>query len=351
MKRIFTLFLVLSMMFLSGCGAWMNGERLSVTPHENKLQQASGEIFEAETYAQMQVALIDKIEAGSDSMVVSVSAFAEATADKDIQSAVEYVKNSTPIGAYAVKEINYEVGKNRGQLVIAFHMEYRHGIGELARIKSAANMEEATMHITNALGECTDSLVFMVNNYVQTDLVQLVADYGNDNPDKVMEQPQVRVSVYPDTGDSRIVEIYFTYQTSREELRKMRDQVEAVFTSARLYVRQTTVKETYSRLYSFLMERNEYTIGTSITPAYSLLHHAVGDSRAFANVYGAMCRREGLDCRVISGTKNGETHFWNMIRYRGEYYHVDLLECSKNGDFKMLKASDMSDYIWDYSAF
>lgn len=350
MKRIFTLFLVLSMMFLSGCSAWMNGERLSVTPHENKLYQASGEIFEAETYVQMQEALIDKIEAGSDNMVVSVAAFAEATADADIQSAVEYVKNSTPIGAYAVKEITYEIGKNRGQFVIAFHMEYHHGIGELIRIKSAANMDEATMHITNALTECTDSLVFMVNNYEETDLVQLVADYANDNPDKVMEQPQVRVSVYPDMGDSRIVEIYFTYQTRREELRKMRDQVEAVFTSARLYVRQTTVKETYSRLYSFLMERNEYTIGTSITPAYSLLHHAVGDSRAFANVYSAMCRREGLDCRVISGTKKGEKHFWNVIRYRGEYYHVDLLECSKNGDFKMLKDSDMSDYIWDYSA-
>ena len=44
------------------------------------------------------------------------------------------------------------------------------------------------------------------------------------------------------------------------------------------------------------MERYDYRIETSITPAYSLLRHGVGDSRAFAVVYAAMCQQAGLEC-------------------------------------------------------
>lgn len=348
MKRILTGLLIFSSLLLTGCGFWMDGERLYVTPHQGNLQQASGEIAEVETYQQMRDALVQKIETGSKDLIVSVSSFDAATADFYVSTAITYILQNTPIGAYAVNDITYEIGTNRGEQVIAFHVDYRHGIGEIMQIKSAENEEEATTHITNALKECDDSVVFYAKAYMDTDIALLVEDYANQNPDLVMEQPQVRVVVYPNSGQERIVEVSFTYQNSRADLRKMQEQVENIFTSAELYVQQTKVKETYSRLYSFLMERNDYTLETSITPAYSLLHHGVGDSRAFANVYSAMCRRAELDCKVISGTKNGEPWFWNAVRYQGRYYHVDLLG---GGKFQMLKDEDMTGYVWDYSAF
>ncbi|MBR3978673.1 MAG: hypothetical protein IKJ94_03505 [Oscillospiraceae bacterium] len=348
MKRILASLVLVSSLLLTGCGFWMNGERLYITPHQGSLQQTSGEITEVETYQQMRDALVQKIEAGSRDLVVSVSSFDEATADFYVNTAITHILQKTPIGAYAVNDITYEIGTNRGEQVIAFHVDYRHGIGEIMQIKSAENEEEAITHITNALKECDDSVVFYAKAYVDTDFALLVEDFANRNPDLVMEQPQVRVVVYPNSGEERIVEVSFTYQNSRADLRKMQEQVENIFTSAELYVQQTKVKETFARLYSFLTERNDYTLETSITPAYSLLHHGVGDSRAFANVYAAMCRRANLDCQVISGTKNGEPWFWNAVRYQGRYYHVDLLS---GGKFQMLKDEDMTGYVWDYSAF
>ncbi len=348
MKRILIGLLVLSALFLTGCGFWMDGEQLYITPHQENLQQASEEIVEVETYQQMRDALVHKIETGSGDLVVSVSSFDEATAEFYVSTAITHILQNTPIGAYAVNDITYEIGINRGEQVIAFHVNYRHGIGEIMQIKSAENEEEAITHITNALKECDGSLVFYAKAYTDTDIALLVEDYANQNPDLVMEQPQVRVVVYPNSGQERIVEVSFTYQNSRADLRKMQEQVENIFTSAELYVQQTKVKESYSRLYSFLMERNDYTLETSITPAYSLLHHGVGDSRAFASVYAAMCRRANLDCKVISGTKNGAPWFWNIVRYQGKYYHVDLLS---GGKFQMLKGEDMTGYVWDYSAF
>ena len=67
-------------------------------------------------------------------------------------------------------------------------------------------------------------------------------------------------------------------------------------------------------------------------------------------VYGAMCRQAGLECRVISGTRNGEAWYWNLIRADDRWLHVDLLEASSQGGFIYLENDQMEGYVWDYSA-
>ena len=125
-----------------------------------------------------------------------------------------------------------------------------------------------------------------------------------------------------------------------------------VFEAAELYVSgDGAERQKYSQLYGFLMERFDYTVETSITPAYSLLHHGVGDSRAFATVYAAMCRRAGMECLMVTGTRSGEPWVWNIIQVGGIYRHVDLLQCSVQGRFQEKTDAEMSGYVWDYSAY
>ena len=99
------------------------------------------------------------------------------------------------------------------------------------------------------------------------------------------------------------------------------------------------------------MERATYEIQTSNTPSYSLLHHGVGDSRAFAVVYASMCRRAGLECRIVTGTRNGEPWTWNMVRDGELYFHVDLLRSSLSGGFREYTDGEMGGYVWDYSNY
>lgn len=99
------------------------------------------------------------------------------------------------------------------------------------------------------------------------------------------------------------------------------------------------------------MERFDYKQDTSLTPAYSLLCHGVGDSRAFATVYAAMCRGAGLECTVVTGTRDGVPYTWNIVQDNGQYYHVDLLRCHVTGQFKQTRDWEMNGYVWDYSAY
>ena len=76
----------------------------------------------------------------------------------------------------------------------------------------------------------------------------------------------------------------------------------------------------------------------------------MGDSKAFADVYGAMCRQVGLECITVSGTRMGEAWHWNMVKVDGAYYHLDLLGSHRGGAFRLLTDDQMSGYVWDYSA-
>lgn len=146
----------------------------------------------------------------------------------------------------------------------------------------------------------------MIKNYADTDFAQYVQDYAAENPVEVMEVPQVTVGVFPESGNDRVVSLQFVYQSSRETLRTMQSYVQSVFSSASLYVNgEGTENLKFAQLFSFLMERNIYKVETSLTPAYSLLRHGVGDSRAFATCLCFHVSQNGAGCSHSYRYKSG----------------------------------------------
>lgn len=348
MKRWAVAVAVLLSLCLTGCSGIFDGSYLSVEPHQTPALKDPIKNPTATNYAQLYKALIALIENGTTESVITVSDYSNTLLDEDARLAVDTALSEHPIAAYAVEDVTYELGKSGGRKALAVKIRYVHDRAEIKKIKQVKNMDEARQAITEALNQCEPRLVLRIYNYRDEDFVQAVENYSFENPQLVMETPQVSVNCYPETGTQRVLELRFTYQTSRDSLKSMQEQVQDVFTSASLYVNsEAQPLEKYTQLYSFLMERYEYKLETSITPTYSLLRHGVGDSRAFATVYGAMCRQVELECQVVSGTKNGVSRCWNIVKVNDVYYHVDLLA----GEFRMRSDREMTGYVWDYSGY
>lgn len=347
MKRLVCLIVSMGLL-LSGCG-WFRGSYVSVTPHRHTNDNRENEAVSAANYSQLCGALEDMVHSGVESSVIHVADYDAALVSQEMTQAVRHVRETDPIGAYAVEEISWELGTSGALPAIAVDIQYRHGRTELNQIQSVSGMEAVQQKLGGALERCDSSLVLLVSDYEAADMMQLTEDYAGAHPDSVMEAPEVSVQTYPDSGSTRVLELKFSYQNSREDLRQMKQQVSPVFTSAVLYVSGNDAQSRkFSQLHAFLMERfAEYQIKTSMTPAYSLLRHGVGDSEAFAMVYARMCVRAGLDCQTVTGTLDGQPWFWNMVCCDGLYYHVDLLR----GEFAMLTDNQMGSYVWDYSAY
>lgn len=337
-------------LLLSGCG-WLDGSYVSVTPHQEQSASIRTENLSVSNYEQMLKVMEDVVSKGTETCVINVVNYEQDYLELNVANAVQRIQNIYPIGAYAVEHIEYEIGSNTGKTAIALDITYRHSRTEIRNIQKAKDLESARKIVGQALESYDTVLVMDIETYEELDYAQVVHDYALIHPQNVMEIPQVTWEVYG-IGASRVVELTFFYQTSRDALRTMQSQVQPVFDSAVLYVSgEGAQQQKYAQLYAFLMERFDYKLETSITPVYSLLRHGVGDSRAFATVYAAMCRDAGLECMIVTGTRNGEPRIWNIVKMEDRYYHVDLLACNETGKFRIMTDDEMTGYVWDYSAY
>lgn len=343
-RAVAALALVLALV-LSGC-SWMDGSYVSVTPHQVAVgQNDSGNARAVRSYTELRSALVRLIDEGSTKGLFSLSDYPREEAEADMAEAVKYVMTVYPVGAYAVQDIQYGFGSG----AVSVDITYSRSPEEIAGIHTVRRMEGAEQAIAEALDESTEKLVLQISGYRETDFTEIVRDYARSNPDRVMETPLVEVRICPEQGDVRVVEMVFQYRTDRQELRSMREQVQPVFSSAALYVSgQAGEWVKFSQLHTFLTERFDYQLRSSVTPAYSLLCQGVGDSQAFAQVYTAMCSRIGLNARSVCGKRSGEEHWWNLVNIDGAWYHLDLLG---EKQFMPLTDGQMADYEWDRSAY
>lgn len=344
MKKRCFLFLLALCLLLSGCSSYV-----SITPHREQRTGTQTEVVSASDYLELLAALKEMIASGTEVAAITVADYPEAMVEFGIQRAILHAKENDPIGSYAVQDILYELGTSGGVPAVSLNILYLRSRTEIQRIRTATGMTQAETLTANAVEGYESSLVMLVKDYKSRDFSQFVQDYALENPQSVMETPQVSQAIYG-TGTNRVVELIFTYQTSRDTLRRMQSQVEPVFDAASLYVSGDGAdRQKYAQLYAFLTERFDYKLETSITPSYSLLRHGVGDSRAFATVYAAMCRSAGLECQVVTGTRFGEPASWNIVLDDGVYYHVDLLQ--ESGTYQELTDAEMNGYVWDYSDY
>ena len=348
-EKILILALCLSLL-LTGCG-WLDGSYVSVTAHREQHQQTTTQALVASSYQELLRVFSDLVSDGTESAVINIAGYPAEAVERGVAVAMDYAMNDYPIGAYAVSAIDYELGTNNGVPALAVTITYRHSAAQIRAIQTVADTEAAEVAVAKALERYSSEVVLLIENYTQEDYSQMVRSYAEEHPDTVMEIPQVVANVHG-ISKRRVLELSFTYQNSPEDLRLMQSQTKPVFDAAVLYVTgDGRDRQKYAQLYTFLMERFPYQIETSITPAYSLLRHGVGDSKAFALAYAAMCRKAGLTCLSVTGTCAGEPRTWNIVLDDGNYYHLDLLRCYENGRFQEFTDPEMNGYVWDYSSY
>lgn len=354
MKRTAIALLLAICMCFSGCGALLPDSYTWEQDHNIPSAPNSGQDLAVSDYEQLVKVLSESIEKGTEVFTVSVARYDRSSLDRDVNRAVEAVCTTNPIAAYAVSDVSCQIGTVGGETVLVVQVQYLHDQNQISKILTVKDNEAAKEAIGDALNECSSGIVLRIESYQEEDFLLAAELYASQFPQYVMETPQVNVSLYPESGTNRVLEIRFTYVNSRDALRDMQSQVLTVFdASVNMVSLAGTTREKLQQMYVLMMERfQKYTIETSLTPAYSLLLHGVGDARAFAILYAAMCRDAGLDCEVVAGTKGGKLWYWNIVNVDGSYYHVDLLRSKGDGNLRFLTDNIINEgYVWDFSAY
>lgn len=333
----------------SGCDTWTSGEYLSVTPHDAvEAEVYSDRVIEVTSYTQLRNAVERLVQNGANDGIISISAFNKGTIHFYVDTAISNVIENTAFGSYAVEEITYEIGTNRGVSVAAFKIHYRDNYRQPSQIKQIGGAQELTDMVMNALESMDDTVLVQMEQYERIDVEKIIQEQAALYPDRIVKIPSVTINAYPEKGPQRIVEIFFVYDTERLALQQMRSKVKEAFQAAEASVEgQTDAAMVYEQLYLHLTEGFQLRDTSSRTPAYRVLVVREGDDRSLAEVYRRACERAGFGCEIVTGTRDGQNRTWNSVQIRGKYYYVDLVRCLENQAFLFLTDQELKEYIAD----
>lgn len=347
--------LALALSLLCGCASPLVPNEYSiVSEHSDTTIEEQSDALSAETYDELTRNILTFVESGTQHGVIHVYNY-DGDVTKDISSAVYEVWKNDPIGAYAVEFITTDCNLLLSYYEIRVEITYRADSADLSSIQYVRGTAGARDAIESTLSAAGTRLTLRISAFDEdADWDDLVESYCVARPETIMETPKVSVSVYPDSGSTRILDLRFQYEHTAVELASMQTAVGTVLNSAVNYVRyRKEVGAKAELLYTYLMERFDYTEAKTGTPAYSLLCEGVADSQIFSQVFQILCDRIGLPCQIVSGYLDGESYYWNIVEIDGNYCHVDLMRGVREGirELTFYADQDLSGYSWDRTAY
>lgn len=362
MKKAISFALVFALVLggLTGCGIWVGDEYRSVTPHSEEPYSEPEPTEEAppptvHNRSELRDAVLSMITDWTEHSLILVEAYQGDLAD-DLAETVQYATKEDPVGAYAVDYADTELTGDAQNGSIALNIVFRRSAAEIESIVTVRDDEIACDRILEVLTGYGPSLTLRIRTYGDTDFVSYIRTYCLEHPEQMLALPELSANVYPDSGDTRILELHFLYPDTREEMRVMQDSVNTILNSASNYVRfGEDDADRVDRLCRFLATRFSYEIceDEPVMPAYSLLCEGKAHALSFASVFFAECRNVEIDCRIIEGQRGETAHYWNMICLDGQYYYIDLMravEQEENGPFLLTTQElEAEGYLWDHT--
>lgn len=345
MKRIALLLSII--LLLTGCSL-VPDEYHSVKPHVSSQQVQMPEAVEVSSYSGLKDAILRFIKAGREDGTIRTVDYVGNVEDDLVQAVYEVVR-LTPVGAFAVDYLNHNCVKILNYYEISLSITYRRSGYEIAAIQQAYSPQQLQGQVERSLKTYDDLLAMQVTEDQEYDIASLVERYCLANPAEMVEIPAISVSVFPDAGRERIVEVEFQYENTYDSLVTKKAAVEESVAAAAEYIRYRSSDRDKARLlYTYLTERFTYTEAQTVTPVYSALCQGVADPLGLAQGFRLICEKAGVDCYTVSGLKDGEPYSWNIVSDDGDYRHIDLArDIAQDSGLWLMTDWDMDRYYWD----
>ena len=323
-KTLLTGALAVSLL-LTGCSALLERDYTSVTPHNAApATEGNPSTLRADSYQELVNALIYFITGGMEEGTVRLYTDTE-NVEPFLSDACLEVVQEDPLGAYCVEFIKYSVDPVVTYFQADVHITYRRSREQVASIVQATGVTAIRSELESALTSFAPERVLRISYFEEDEaFIQDLARQAYYNiPAYALGMPEIDLSIYPETGRQRIVEILMQYPLERSELEARQKELAASLEELAWELDGLTGRALVLSAAQALLELGEYDpLGGST--AYDLFHSGSVCSEGFSLAFAALCQRLELSCQVARGTRNEEPHFWNVVQLDGVWRHLDL---------------------------
>ena len=338
---------------LSGCSSLLEQEYTHITPH-NAAPTAEGDpsTLRADSYQELVNALIYLVDKGIEKGTVRLYTNQEDIS-ADLEAACLEVVQEDPLGAYAVEYITYSTSSVVSYTEATVNITYRRTKEQVDSIVRATGITAIRSELASAMSSFKPECVLRISYFDEDEsFIQELAKQAYYNvPAYALGMPELQVTLYPDSGQQRIVEILLTYSMEQVELEQRQSVLSQKLNQLSETLDTSSGDAGFVSAAQAIVSVGSYSENGGST-AYDLLKGGTANSEGFALTMAALCQNLGLPCRVVWGTLNGTPHFWNLVQSKSGWRHMDLT--ASNGEsfpFYTDRQMMLAGYDYDISLF
>jgi hypothetical protein len=359
-----SLLVLCALALLSGCVGFHDSERLVVHPHiEQYAAELPDGVYTPANYAALRDWVLTLIRAGRHEGIVSLTSY-NGNRSEDIHMLGGEFRND-PVGDYAVEYMSVRA-TGRYQWKVTIH--YRRSQYEIANILPVSGPAMLEDLMRQALRNADAGLVIETQRFNERDfdVAAMMERLLIGEPELCIPPLPPMVSLFPDTGSRRVIEIRFQYGDDPQRIRQYRAStryiIQSILDSLDLAdrepleqaamlagaLRERTALPTASRL--SLPPQEEAFLDTS----YGALVLQRPTALGLALAYKQLCQAAGLDCRIVTGQLERGAHVWNLVTGDGFGAHVDLfidLFGEERPLFRLDHEMEEAGYSWESARY
>lgn len=322
MKRILPLLLVLALA-LTGCSSMLEREYSSSTRHVEYPVSDDTSILQAESYQGLVSAVLYFVTEHAQTGVVHLSNYV-GDVENDLDVACAEVLEQDPLGAYALNSIEHRYTRIVSYYEVSFTFDYARTEKELANMISAGSSGAVPGVLGEAMAEFKESCVLRLSYFSgdEAALLTLARQAWLDTPLAALTRPDIRVTLYPDSGTSRIAEFTFQWEEDIEELAARSGELE---NAARSVIQSLGVPPDGLTVESLLeaLKKQTRIEADGGTTAYAALVEGSSEEQGFVLALQLLCQQAGLETTVVEGRMAEEARFWLVVSTPEGYRHFD----------------------------
>ena len=341
-KRLLCLMLCL-MLCMAGCAAMLERDYESLTPHEPvSAEEGASSALRVESYQDLVNAVLYLVSEGTEHGVLGLYNYTRDV-EADLTAACLEVVQEDPLGAYAVDYIKHDYSLIVSYYEANIYITYRRTPEQVASITSVTGSSAIRRELGKTLSGFSSEAVLRVSYFAEDEeyIRSLVRQAYYDNPGTALGMPEMTVTLYPDSGVQRIVEIVLTWPEPVDALRRKSQELgEAAVARSPGLSDARSVYETV---------RQRVAPSQQGSTAYDALVGGAADSEGLALAVQLLCDQIPVTCTVVSGERDGQSWFWNIIDEGAGPFHVDAWTGIYGASDEQLSAA--GSYVWDTAEY
>lgn len=367
-KRILCAILVCSMLFsCAGCSSYLNGDYFYINDYTEESDSGVDISTGIKNYNGLKRAIVALVTRHEEEGSLQFRNY-NGNISEDLAEACWEVKSTTPLGAYSVDYISYDLSRIVSYYEADVYITYKRTKEQIASIVSIGTSISVKMPLQTGMSTMEPYLAISMSTTIMDEetIRDEITKIYYSNPLCCIALPNTKVSIYPDSGVQKIFEINFDYcGLETQQLVNMKSQLTDTAADWLADIENERDEDNIYQIGMALTRRCQYdpTLSTERlsglpqelgSTAYGAIVENQADSEGFAMAFAALCIGAGIDCTVVRGRLNNNEHFWNIVKIDKEYYHLDCSVWQLNGYYQTYLKSDadmLSSYWWDTSAY